>query len=194
MNQMSQILQSTNLHIRLIEEDDIESVLGIYRPYIEETAITFETEVPTLEEFKKRVHRILESYPFLVYEQNGEILGYAYANRYRERKAYDYVVESSVYLIKEVQGQGIGKQLYLALIDVLKKQGFQDIMACFTIPNESSVRLHEKLGFQYVGTQEKMGYKLGAWHSVGWMQLMIGQHEDEPSKITWFCEFLNMMK
>lgn len=161
------------MKIRMIEEKDIQAVLDIYKPYIETTAITFETEVPTYEEFAQRVNHKLEQFPWLVYEEEGKILGYAYASLMRERAAYSWDAELSVYLQEGNHGLGIGSKLYLVLEAILKEMNFVNLYGCITYPNEKSVRLHQKLGYKAIGIFHNSGYKLGSWHDVLWMEKQI---------------------
>lgn len=161
------------MKIRMIEEKDIQAVLDIYKPYIETTAITFETEVPTYEEFVQRVNHKLEQFPWLVYEEEGKILGYAYASLMRERAAYSWDAELSVYLQEGNHGLGIGSKLYLVLEAILKEMNFVNLYGCITYPNEKSVRLHQKLGYKEIGIFHNSGYKLGSWHDVLWMEKQI---------------------
>lgn len=169
------------MKIRMIEEKDIQAVLDIYKPYIETTAITFETEVPTYEEFAQRVNHKLEQFPWLVYEEEGKILGYAYASLMRERAAYSWDAELSVYLQEGNHGLGIGSKLYLVLEAILKEMNFVNLYGCITYPNEKSVRLHQKLGYKAIGIFHNSGYKLGSWHDVLWMEKNI-RPWDKPEK------------
>lgn len=166
--------------LRLASPADAEGILSIYAPYIENTSFTFETEVPSVPEFAKRIKDYLENWPWLVYETDGQIAGYAYAGRYRERIAYQWCVESSVYINDNFQQHGIAGKLYSTLFDILKKQGFRTVYAVINLPNDKSVKLHEKCGFHYFATYEKVGYKLGKWKNVGWWQLSINEYTDEP--------------
>lgn len=161
------------MKIRMIEEKDIQAVFDIYKPYIETTAITFETEVPAYDEFVKRVKHKLEQFPWLVYEDEGKILGYAYASLMRERAAYSWDAELSVYLHKDYHGLGIGSKLYLVLEAILKEMNYVNLYGCITYPNEKSVNLHHKLGYKEIGIFHNSGYKLGSWHDVLWMEKQI---------------------
>ena len=167
--------------LRLATPADAQGILNIYAPYIENTSFTFETEVPSIEEFAERIRTYLVNWPWLVCEVDGVIAGYAYATRHRERTAYQWCVESSIYLHKDFQRAGIAKTLYTALIEILKKQGFRNVYAVINLPNDRSVKFHESLGFNYFATYEKVGYKLGKWKNVGWWQLSINEYGDEPA-------------
>ncbi len=167
-------------NIRLATTGDAAGILVIYAPYISSTSFTFETEVPSEKEFKKRIEDYLINWPWLVCEINGVIAGYAYGTKYRERTAYQWCVESSIYIHDDFQKQNIGKALYTALIEILIKQGYRNIYAVINLPNDKSVRFHESCGFSYFATYEKVGYKLGKWKNVGWWQLMINEYVMEP--------------
>lgn len=174
--------------LRLATAADAEGILKIYAPYIEATSFTFETEVPSIEEFAKRISTYLINWPWLVYEVDGVIAGYAYAGRHRERTAYQWCVESSIYIHDDFQKAGIGKVLYTALFEILKIQGFRTVYAVINLPNEKSVAFHERFGFSYFATYEKVGYKLGKWKNVGWWKLSINDYSDEPAAPIKFSE------
>lgn len=174
--------------LRLANETDARQILDIYRPYIENTSITFETELPTEEVFKERIRNCLVNWPWLVCEIDGTIAGYAYAARYRERTAYQWSVESSVYIHDDFQRKGIAKALYTALFEILKKQGFRNVYAVINLPNDKSVAFHESCGFTYFATYEQVGYKLGKWKNVGWWRLILNEFGDEPAAPLKFSE------
>ncbi|MEO1771741.1 GNAT family N-acetyltransferase [Candidatus Enterococcus ferrettii] len=164
------------MDIRLANAADAPALLAIYAPYVTDTAITFEYEVPSVKEFTQRITSTLKDYPYLVAENDqGEILGYAYAHAYKERDAYNWSVEVTVYLSEKAKGQGIGKQLYQALETELSKQNILILTACITGGNTHSIQFHEKLGYQQVGVFKKIGYKFERWHDVYWLQKTIGQ-------------------
>jgi len=174
--------------IRLANENDAEAILVIYAPYIKNTSYTFETEVPSMESFQQRINNYLINWPWLVCEIDGKIIGYAYATRYRERKAYQWCTESSVYVHDDYQRIGVANALYAVLLDILKRQGFRTVYAVINLPNEKSVAFHESLGYKYFATYEKVGYKLGKWKNVGWWQLVINNYTDEPLSPIKFSE------
>ena len=169
-----------NFIIRLATEQDAEKLLAIYAPYIMETSLTFETEVPTVADFGKRISDYLQTWPWLVCEVDNTIAGYAYATRYRERTAYQWCTESSVYIDRQFHRLGIARALYQALFDILKRQGFRNVYAVINLPNPPSVDFHESCGFNYFATYEQVGYKLGKWKNVGWWRLIINDFIDEP--------------
>ena len=130
---------------------------------------------------KKGIQSCLENWPWLVYERNGTIAGYAYASRYRERAAYQWSIECSVYIHIDQHRSGIAKALYISMFSILKAQGFTTVYAVINLPNDPSVALHESMGFKYFATYEKAGYKLGKWKNVGWWQLQLNEYCQEPA-------------
>jgi phosphinothricin acetyltransferase len=174
--------------IRIAKADDAEGILAIYAPYIRHTSFTFETIVPSLDDFRERINSYLIHYPWLVCEINGTIAGYAYAAKHRERTAYQWCVESSIYIHDDYQKARIGKALYEALIEILRKQGFRNVYAVINLPNEKSVAFHENCGFVNFATYENVGYKLGRWKNVGWWKLSINEYGDEPAPPIKFSE------
>lgn len=167
--------------LRLATPADAAGILAIYEPYIRETSITFETEVPRIDEFADRISTYLENYPWLVFESDGRIAGYAYAARHRERTSYQWSLECSVYVDAAHFRSGVARLLYAALFAILKKQGFTTIYAVINLPNPQSVAFHERLGFSYFATYEKVGYKLGQWKNVGWWRLELNEFVLEPA-------------
>ena len=174
--------------IRLANEKDAEGILAIYAPYVKNTSYTFETEVPSIHSFAERISNYLINWPWLVYETDGIIAGYAYASQYRERTAYQWCTEASVYIHDDFQRRGIAKKLYTVLIEILKLQGFRNVYAVINLPNEKSVEFHEICGFIHFATYEKVGYKLGKWKNVGWWQLSINDYSNEPAAPIKFSE------
>ena len=171
------------INIRNVKLEDSEKLVEIYKYYVEKTAITFDYEVPTVEEFRKKIEKTKESFPYLVIEENDEIVGYAYASKFHERIAYQWTVEISIYLAHNSKAKGFGRKLYLELEKILKKQEVKTITACITFPGEGSVQFHEKLGFKKVAHFEKVGYKLKQWHDVVWYQKEIASYDDNPNDI-----------
>lgn len=161
------------MSIRFAKLEEADVLLNIYKQYID-TPITFEYNLPSIKEFEIRIVDISKVYPYLVYETNGNIVGYAYAHRDRERKAYDWNVETSIYVDKNYLGGGVGKALYTELINLLKKQGIRNLYAYITLPNEKSEGIHKKFGFEKIGTYHKTGYKNGVWYDVGIFEKSIG--------------------
>ena len=166
--------------IRLASSNDADSLLHIYSPFILNSGITQETNMPSLTEFKSRIENTLTERPWLVAEINGTIAGYAYAGKHRERKGYQWCIEPSVYLHADFYGRNLALALYTALFDVLKIQGYVNAYAVITLPNMNSVSFHEKFGFRYLTTYKKIGYKLDQWHDVGWWEYQVNEHEAKP--------------
>ena len=156
--------------IRPVQLSDAEAIRAIYQPYVTETAITFEVEVPTVLEFERRITQTLAHFPYLVAEEEGIVVGYAYASTYYARAAYDWTVELSIYISKEARGQGIGSALYDALEEELKARGYLRFLACIALPNEASISMHKKRGYVQVAHFPKVGYKFDQWHDIVWMQ------------------------
>ena len=157
--------------IRLARTDDAGQIHSIYGPIVRETAISFEWEVPDVAEVTSRMDKVLASRPWLVHEEGGEVLGYCYATTFRERAAYQWGVEVSIYMRQDVRGRGLGRALYARLFDVLRAQQYCQVVAGATLPNASSERLHESMGFQTLGRYPAAGYKFGQWHDVGFWYL-----------------------
>jgi L-amino acid N-acyltransferase YncA len=174
--------------LRLAQPSDAAGILDIYAPYIRDTSYTFETEVPSQESFARRIETYLDNWPWLVCEINGTIAGYAYGARYRERTGYQWCVESSIYIHDDYLRANIGRALYDALIDILRRQGYRNVYAVINLPNDRSVRFHESRGFAWFATYENVGYKLGRWKNVGWWQRIINEYNDEPQAPVKFAD------
>jgi phosphinothricin acetyltransferase len=166
--------------IRLATADDAGQVLAIYAPYCY-TPISFETGPPSIEEMRSRLVKVLGQYPWLVLENGGDVLGYAYATHHRERAAYVWSVDTSVYVRQGQQRRGVGRTLYSCLLALLPLQGFANAYAGVTLPNPASVGLHEAMGFRPVGVYTKVGFKCGAWHDVAWYQRALQPSPAEPA-------------
>ena len=167
--------------IRLAKPADADVLLAIYAPYIIHTAFTFETEVPSTEDFEHRIITYQQNWPWLVYEINGVIAGYAYASKHRERAAYQWCVESSVYVHNDFQQKGIAKALYKTLFEILKYQGCRNVYAGITLPNDKSVAFHKNFGFTWLAEYKNIGYKLNKWNTVSWWQLQLNDYSDNPA-------------
>ncbi|GGF13633.1 GNAT family N-acetyltransferase [Hymenobacter cavernae] len=160
---------AANVTLRLATPEDAAAMLTIYAPYITGSTITFEYEVPAIEAFAERVRKLQGILPWLVAENGGQVLGYAYASRYRERPAYQWSVETSVYVRPEYHGTGVARRLYTQLFDLLTQQGYVNAYAGVTQPNPRSVAFHQSFGFELIGTYRHVGYKFGKWHDVQWL-------------------------
>ncbi|MBO5214553.1 MAG: N-acetyltransferase [Clostridia bacterium] len=165
---------------RVASPSDFEEILDIYRPYVESTTVTFEVRVPTPEEFRCRVERTLEKYPYLVAEGDGKILGYAYASPYRSREGFHWTPELSVYVRRGYHGNGIGSHLYAALLDLLRLQGYQNVCSVLSYPNPESEKLHNRFAFRLIGVQKKCDFKCGRWCDVAIFQRPLGDHPTPP--------------
>ncbi|HUA05348.1 MAG TPA: arsinothricin resistance N-acetyltransferase ArsN1 family B [Solirubrobacteraceae bacterium] len=153
---------------------DAEAVAAIYAPFVTDTVISFEDAPPTPGEMAGRIERLTETHAWLVAEGGGEILGYAYACPHRERAAYRWTTEVTVYVDPRAQRRGVGRSLYEALLAVLAERGYRIALAVIALPNDASVGLHEACGFELVGVLHDVGFKFGKWWDVGWWQLEIG--------------------
>lgn len=169
--------------LRQARPEDAEAVLEIYAPYIKNTNITFEYEVPSIPEFRKRMEGIMEEYPYLVCEIDGVMAGYAYAHRYKERAAYQWDAELSVYLREEYARRGIGRAFYTALMEILKEQNVRNVYGIVTSPNPPSEALHAAMGFRLFGVSQKTGYKLGKWIDVSGFERPIGDPDSPPGEL-----------
>lgn len=161
---------------------DAEACAAIYAPYVETTVISFEVDPPDAAEMRHRIEATLPHYPWLVWQRDGTVLGYAYAGAHRTRAAYRWSVDTAIYLRQDIRGQGIGRQLYTALLQRLAAQGYVNAYAGVTLPNAASVGLHEALGYTPVGVYRQVGYKLGRWHDVGWWQRELNPHATAPAE------------
>lgn len=178
------------MKIRFAKETDAAELLAIYAPYVKNTAITFEYDVPSVEEFAQRIRSVSSRYPYIAAELDGEIIGYAYASAFHTRAAYDWSVEMSIYLKQEKRRFGIGGKLYDIMEAMLRKQGFLNLNACIAYSDiedetltKASVRFHEKRGFSIIGRFSKCGYKFNRWYDMVWMEKHIGEHTTPPPNI-----------
>ena len=175
------------MQIRVAEEKDAATLLEIYSYYVEKTAITFEYETPSIEEFTHRIHDIKAKYPYIVAEENGEILGYAYGSAFHPRAAYGWCAEMSIYVRHDRRGSGAGGRLYRALESLLAEMGILNLNACIAVaPKEdeyltsASVDFHRHFGYKRVGEFHRCGYKFNRWYNMVWMEKMIGEHKGNP--------------
>ncbi|MCR5114003.1 MAG: GNAT family N-acetyltransferase [Acholeplasmatales bacterium] len=182
--------------IRFVTENDAEAILDIYKEYINNTAITFETEIPSVSSFKERIKTISSSYPYLVIEDQDGIAGYAYSHDYYGRKAYEWSNEVSIYISLNKKRKGYGKLLYKALEDILKKMGILNLYACIAytdLPDpfltNDSVTFHEVLGYKKIADFKNAGNKFGRWYSIIWMEKILGEHVINPKPVKFINEF-----
>lgn len=189
-------MEEKKMVLRPARPEDGRELLEIYRPYVEQTAITFEYQVPSLEEFTGRICRILKRYPYLVAQEEGRIKGYAYAGPFKERAAYDWAVETSIYVQPDARGQGIGRLLYQGLERILKAQNILNVNACIGCPQGEdspyltydSVKFHERMGYDMVGRFHQCGYKFNCWFDMVWMEKHLGAHLDNQPSVIPFPE------
>jgi phosphinothricin acetyltransferase len=170
------------IKIRAARDSDADQISAIYMPYVTGSAISFETKPPSAAEMLERMHGYDQLYPWLVAttEDDDAVLGYAYASRFRDRPAYRYTVETSIYLGGGVAGQGVGRLLYSALIETLIAQDFTQAIAVISLPNEHSIALHEATGFRRAGIVREIGYKSGQWHDIGMWQRELSEPTEPP--------------
>ena len=169
--------------LRRAHLEDAEAILEIYAPYIRNTNITFEYEVPSLSEFRDRMAGIMEGYPYLICEIDGIAAGYAYAHRYKERAAYQWDAELSVYLREGCERRCIGQAFYTALMEILKEQHVRNVYGIVTSPNPPSEALHAAMGFRLAGVSLKTGYKLGKWIDVSCFERPLGDPDSPPEEL-----------
>ena len=168
--------------LRFATAADTRACLAIYAQYID-TSITFETVLPSEAEFSGRIASYGAVYPWLIAEEDGRVLAYAYAHRAQERAAYGWNAELSVYVSRDAAGRGLGSKLYGALLALLRAQGVRTAYGVVTMPNDRSRALHEKMGFRLLGTYHKSGYKNGAWRDVVWFEKHIGSFDGVPAPL-----------
>lgn len=180
--------KGSDLKLRTATVRDAEAICEIYAPYVENTAVTFEYEAPSVAEFVDRISAVLKKYPFLVAEISGKIVGFSYAGPFRERPAYDHSAEITIYLPAGQRRQGIGRALYEATEKILAAQHVNNVYACIAVPSGDeadehisldSVRFHEHMGYKIVGSFHRCGYKFGRWYSMVWMEKIIGEYAEE---------------
>jgi phosphinothricin acetyltransferase len=166
------------MSVRIARPVDGDAVAAIYAPYVSETVISFEETPPSGLDMASRIEATLSTHPFLVFEDRGRILGYAYAGPHGAREAYRWSANVSVYAAQDAHRRGVGRSLYTTLFETLRRQGFHSLFAGITLPNKGSVGLHEAMGFTHLGTYREVGFKLGLWHDVGYWRL--GLREGAP--------------
>ncbi len=173
-------MRAMDPRIRLATVEDAEAVQAIYAPIVRDTRLSFELEPPSVEEMRRRIETTLSRLPWLVYDDNRGVVGFAYAAPFRSRPAYQWTVEVSVYVHEQHRRRGIARALYMSLLDRLREQGFRMALAVIGLPNPPSVKLHEGLGFKPVGVFHHSGYKLGEWRDTGWWELSLQDLPDPP--------------
>lgn len=176
------------IEIRLARPEDAPAIQLIYAPIVAGTAISFEEVPPTIEEMRQRIATTLQKYPYLVAMRDGRLVGYAYASQHRERAAYRWAVDVTVYIAEGERRAGVGRSLYAELLPILAKQGFNAAYAGIALPNAGSVGLHERLGFRHIGTFPQVGFKLGQWHDVGYWRRELATQSNLPDEPRLFLE------
>lgn len=171
------------MKIRMAEEKDAAALLAVYAYYVEQTAVTFEYKVPSTEEFTRRMRSVKEKYPYLMAEEDGEVCGYAYVSAFKDRAAYDWAVETTVYVDQQKRSFGVGRRLYETLEEILKLQNIINLNACIAWPNPDSISFHERMGYKTAGHFTKCGYKQGRWYDMVWMEKMLGGHPLKPEPV-----------
>jgi len=159
--------------IRPIEAADTSAMLEIYRPFVESSAVSFEEELPTVADYAERVRKYVQGWGGLVAEVGGTVVGYAYGSAHRERAAYRWSVETTVYVSQGAQRKGVGRALYQRLLQVLRDAGYCNAFAGVALPNQASTGLHEAVGFKFIGSFPRVGYKFGEWRDVAWFHLTL---------------------
>lgn len=186
-------MKKEEMIIRTASPDDAAELLSVYAPYVEKTAISFEYEVPGVEEFRRRIERTLEKYPYLAAECGGRILGYVYTGPFIGRAAYGWSAEVSIYLREDCRRMGIGRRLYETLENVSRAQNILNLNACIGCPRtedahltNNSMQFHEHMGYRLVGRFRESGYKFDTWYDMVWMEKILGEHVEKPKPVTAF--------
>ena len=188
-------MTDASLRFRIATPDDAPALLAIYAPYVENTAISFEYAVPSVEEFRSRIEGVRKSYPYLVAEAaDGSLLGYAYTHTFIPRAAYDHCAETTIYLSLDARHQGLGKRLYRALEEFSLAQNIYNLYACIGEPQgegdeyltDNSIRFHEHLGFRRIGVFTRSGYKFGRWYDMSWAEKLLCDPPETPASVIPF--------
>lgn len=184
-------MSDLQLRVRAARKDDAAAVAAIYAPYVRDTAVSFEVEPPAPDTMAQRIAGTLRTHPWLVAEngKGGEVVGYAYAGKHRERAAYRWSVDTTIYIGHHQRRGGVGRVLYGALLEVLRRQGFRSAFAEIVLPNLGSVRLHEVMGFEPIGVHRDVGFKLGRWQDIGYWRLGLASGTAPTSEPVSFIEF-----
>ncbi len=169
--------------VRVVRPDDAEAIAAIYAPIVERTAISFEEVAPSIDDTRARIEEIGETWPWLVFDDGGGVLAYAYASGHRTRAAYRWSVDVSAYVREDARGRGLARALYEVLFGILAAQGFHRAYAGIGLPNEASIALHRSVGFEPVGVYREVGYKFGAWRDVSWWERALGSAGTPPDPI-----------
>ena len=188
-------MTDASFRFRIATPDDAPALLAIYAPYVERTAISFEYDVPSLEEFRRRIEDFSQTYPYLIAEDtSGRALGYAYTHTFIPRAAYDHCAETTIYLALDARHQGLGKRLYRALEELSLVQNIYNLYACIGEPQgeddeyltDNSIRFHEHLGFRRIGVFTRSGYKFGRWYDMSWAEKLLCDPPETPAPVIPF--------
>ena len=192
---MPEMAERGDIVIRDARSEDAPQLVEIYDHYVRRTAITFEYETPSVNEFRERMRRVMARYPYLVAERDGVVQGYAYAGAFHPRAAYDWCCELTVYVARDTRRCGMGRRLYEALEEKLRKMGILNLYACIAYPETedeylttNSADFHAHLGYTKVGKFQKCGYKFGRWYNMIWMEKLIGEHKNQQAPVLRFTE------
>ena len=185
----------SDIVIRPVKEEDALSLLSIYSYYVTDSAVSFENEVPSIEEFRERIRNISSYYPYIVAEKNGRIAGYAYAAAFKNRAAYDWDVETTIYLDRAMKRCGIGRMLLDKLEEILEAMNITNVNACIASIDEEdeyltrdSILFHTRMGYSMVGCFHRCGYKFNRWYDMVWMEKLIGEHRKNQPEVVPFPE------
>ncbi len=176
--------------IRVATKDDAKGIAEIYSKIVEQTKISFETKAPTISEMEQRVESISSKFPYLVEEIDGNIAGYSYANTHRERSAYRWSCDATIYISEDFRANKIGSKLYSSLFKILTELGYYNVYAGITLPNDPSVGIHERFGFKKIAHYNNVGFKMGAWYDVGWWELSLTNDRKTPSEPLLFPDYI----
>lgn len=191
---------SSAIKIRVARLTDAPRLVEIYRPYVEKTAITFEYDVPSVEEFRGRMADTLKDYPYIVAEKDGQVVGYAYLSAFVGRKAYSWSAETSIYVATDIRHEGVGGALYQAIEKISHLMGITNLNACIGYPRgkdqyltTNSPDFHAHVGYRMVGKFNQCGYKFGHWYDMVWMGKIIGDHPDKPVDVKNFNDIRDQL-
>lgn len=176
------------IKLRIARSDDGEGILSIYTPYVEETNVTFDYDVEEAKVFCQKIDDMLLEFPWIIAEHEGNVIGYSYAKRHRDRVAYNWCAESAIYVHQDYQGKGLAKLLYEALLEILEAQNTVNVYAGIAQPNEGSTMFHIKMGFTPVGVYKKVGFKNNQWHDVLWVHKTLSKHPEPPEQYISFSD------
>lgn len=186
-------METEKISLRVVMPEDAGALSDIYRPYVEKTAITFEYDVPTEEEFAARIRNTLKKYPYVAVVRGTQLLGYVYTGPFVGRAAYDWAAETSIYVREDQKRHGIGKLLYAAIEGISRMQHILNLNACIGYPEQddeyltgNSVEYHTHMGYRMVGEFHNCGYKFGRWYHMVWMEKMLGEHPEHPAPVIPF--------